>query len=149
MDTTNKDIIESINNIIKIIRSKRYCETNMFHADVQELSIGDLQVLGHLTKNDSIAVGEIAAYAQVKMPTITAIINKLENLGYAKRTHAKDDRRKVFVSISDKGQKIMASHGDKTARYLERILADFTKPEREKIAKLLHEVQTVVSGAEQ
>ena len=38
---------------------------------------------------------------------ITAIVDDLENRGLVERTRSKDDRRQVFISITDKGREVL------------------------------------------
>jgi len=39
----------------------------------------------------------------VSPATITPVINKLENLGLIKREYSKEDRRQVFIQLTDEG----------------------------------------------
>ena len=42
----------------------------------------------------------------------TGLIDRLENLGHVRRTHAKDDRRKVLVQITASGSALVAEVRD-------------------------------------
>ena len=74
----------------------------------EELSRGQVSfsqyfLLGHISSNESLSMTEIADKMTHTTAAATGLVDRLENLGYVRRTHGADDRRKVLVRITPKG----------------------------------------------
>ena len=74
----------------------------------EELSRGQVSfsqyfLLGHISSNQSLSMTEIADKMTHTTAAATGLVDRLENLGYVRRTHGADDRRKVLVRITPKG----------------------------------------------
>jgi len=74
----------------------------------EELSRGQVSfpqffLLGHIGAKDSLTMTEISEKMSHTTAAATGLVDRLENLGYVKRMHASDDRRKVLVKITGKG----------------------------------------------
>lgn len=52
-------------------------------------------------------MSEIAGKMNHTTAAATGLVDRLENLGYVQRTHALDDRRKVFVRITPEGESLV------------------------------------------
>jgi DNA-binding MarR family transcriptional regulator len=78
----------------------------------RELSRGNVSfsqyfLLGYLSQTSSLSMTEIATRMGHTTAAATGLVDRLENLGYAKRTHAKDDRRKILVEITSSGRTLV------------------------------------------
>jgi len=74
----------------------------------EELSLGQVSfpqffLLGHIASSESLSMTEIADKMAHTTAAATGLVDRLQNLGYVKRMHASDDRRKVLVRITPKG----------------------------------------------
>ena len=74
----------------------------------EELSRGQVSfpqffLLGHIASSESLSMTEIAEKMAHTTAAATGLVDRLQNLGYVKRMHASDDRRKVLVRITPKG----------------------------------------------
>src|SRR5664279_766083 len=74
----------------------------------EELSRGQVSfpqffLLGHISSSESLSMTEIADKMTHTTAAATGLVDRLENLGYVRRMHASDDRRKVLVRITPKG----------------------------------------------
>ena len=74
----------------------------------EELSRGQVSfpqyfLLGHIASSESLSMTEIADKMAHTTAAATGLVDRLENLGYVRRMHASDDRRKVLVRITPKG----------------------------------------------
>ena len=74
----------------------------------EELSRGQVSfpqffLLGHIASSESLSMTEIADKMTHTTAAATGLVDRLENLGYVRRTHGADDRRKVLVRITPKG----------------------------------------------
>ena len=74
----------------------------------EELSRGQVSfpqyfLLGHISSSESLSMTEIADKMAHTTAAATGLVDRLENLGYVRRMHASNDRRKVLVRITPKG----------------------------------------------
>lgn len=77
---------------------------NERHPD-NDLSLGSMAVLGALYLNDEMTLGALAGRERVQPPSMTRMVNFLEEGGYVVRVPGETDRRQVLVSITDKGRR--------------------------------------------
>ena len=61
----------------------------------------------------------------------TGLIDRLENLGHARRTHGKDDRRKVLVQITPSGSALVAEVRDDMVSNVLKIM-EVLEPDEQK-----------------
>jgi DNA-binding MarR family transcriptional regulator len=79
----------------------------------KELSRGHVSfpqycLLGFLREQKELNMSEIAHRMGHSTAAATGLIDRLENLGHVKRTHGRDDRRKVLVQITASGAALVA-----------------------------------------
>lgn len=83
----------------------------------KELSRGNVSfpqycLLGFLASQDHLTMSEIAQRMGHTTAAATGLVDRLENLGHVKRTHGKDDRRKIMVQITSSGADLVAEVRD-------------------------------------
>ncbi|MEK6797117.1 MAG: MarR family transcriptional regulator [Spirochaetota bacterium] len=140
MNTINREIIEHVEAIIKTFRSRKYAPM-MFSAHTSDLTMSDMQILVMLSKTGPSTVGDIAAYGNVKAPTASAMVKKLERLGYVSRIHGTEDRRVVRVALTQKGKRVYEDHSSKAANYMEMLMKRYDRSERQKLLTLVREIR--------
>lgn len=95
-----------------------------------ELSIGQLAVLGDLRREGEQTVGQLAKLQRVQPPTMTRAVNLLAEAGYVVRRASEHDGRLVLVSLSDQGTAILAADRRRRDAWLARELRNLTPDER-------------------
>lgn len=95
-----------------------------------ELSIGQLSVLGALFRNGPCSIGELAAQERVQPPSMTRTVNCLEEAGYVARRAHETDRRQVVVALADKGAETLAADRKRRDAWLAQRMRDLTPEER-------------------
>ena len=102
----------------------------------------DGRCLDILEQRGRMGAGELAAEARLTSGAITAVIDRLERAGYARRVSDPDDRRRVLVEPTEKAyavsEELMGPLGDmgwpKAADYTDEqlaLLVDFQRFSRE------------------
>lgn len=95
-----------------------------------ELSVGQLSVLGALFRNGECSVGELAAHERVQPPSMTRTVNCLAEGGYVVRQAHPTDGRQVVVALSEKGSKTLAKDRQRRDAWLAQRLRELTPEER-------------------
>ena len=96
----------------------------------KEISINDMHIIDAIgigePKNMSTVAGEMA----VTVGTLTTAINNLVKKGYVKRERGEEDRRVVYISLSDKGKKAFIHHARFHKEMITSILDEFDEDEK-------------------
>lgn len=87
---------------------------------VDAMSDAQLAALGALRTHGRRTISRLAEHERVTAPTMSATINGLEDLGLVVRVPDEDDRRRVYVEITEQGEKVVAA----TIRRRDEALAD-------------------------
>nr|CAI78510.1 hypothetical protein [uncultured bacterium] len=75
--------------------------------NVMELPPSQVVALVSIEEQGSCTLSQLKDEMHVSAPTITGIIDRLEDHGYVARKKDEDDRRVVNVSLTDKGRKVV------------------------------------------
>ena len=72
-----------------------------------KVSFPQFFLLGHLCSSGPSGMGNIAGLMGHSMPASTGLVQRLEKMGYVRRTHDTKDRRKVMVSATPKATRLV------------------------------------------
>jgi DNA-binding MarR family transcriptional regulator len=113
---------------LSVMRLRRRL-ANERHPD-NELSLGQMAVLGCLYRNGELTVGELAQQERVQPPSMTRTVNCLEEGGFVKRRPHDTDGRQVLVSLSASGKETLLADRARRDLWLARKLRELTADER-------------------
>jgi DNA-binding MarR family transcriptional regulator len=95
-----------------------------------ELSIGQLSVLGALYRHGECSIGELAVQERVQPPSMTRTVNFLEESGYVVRRKHDTDGRQVVITLADKGTRTLEADRRRRDAWLAQRLRELTPEER-------------------
>ena len=132
----NKDVIDEIVfQIRRLIQAEEY-HTKALNKEYQ-VSAPQLNCLMTLFKNGPLPPSKIARHILVESSTVTGIIDRLEQKGYVKRTRSSEDRRKIFIELTDSGRMLSACAPPPIQLKLHDGLKKLDHQELEKILEVL------------
>ena len=120
MPTDSHQLARSVARLNRRLRQERQTD----------LTPTQLSVLGSILKLGPSTPSAIAAYERVQPPSITRTLNCLVDDGLALRKPHPDDGRQVIISISDKGEAVLAEERDRRDQWLTQRLRELSAPER-------------------
>jgi DNA-binding MarR family transcriptional regulator len=101
-------------------------------------SMTELETIGHLSRSSSLLPTELAALTRIKTQSMSQILKKMEEQGVIKRTPSGEDKRKVFISLTAAGKKLVEKvKYDKDEWLKGAIEKSLTAKEKEQLAKVL------------
>lgn len=100
------DEIGSLADIIMVMQ-RRFMTSLMGELSRGQLSFPQFFLLGHLCSQGELGMSRIAELMGHSTPAATGLVQRLEKLGYVRRTHGKEDRRKVSASATLKGKRLV------------------------------------------
>jgi DNA-binding MarR family transcriptional regulator len=109
-----------------------------FRAERVEGEVADaaLLVLMVLDKQDRMSLSELAETARVTLGSMSQTVRRLEQLAYATKARATEDRRKVLFTLTDKGRAAATISRRHRRDWLNARLAELTEAERADIARV-------------
>ena len=96
-----------------------------------------VMLLFFLQKNDGSSLTQISQGLMLENPTVTGLIDRLEKLGYVKRSDHPNDRRVYLVNITEKGNKVANKALPIIKKLNEQIKEGYSKSEIEDFKKVL------------
>jgi MarR family 2-MHQ and catechol resistance regulon transcriptional repressor len=115
-------------------RFQRGSEKNLMKLD---LSGAELRILRALEEKGNLPMNRFSAETLLSQPTITGIIDKLEQRELVARVRSLEDRREVLIAITPKGSEILSQGLDLHKRFVERSLASLDAKEVDTLVTLL------------
>lgn len=94
-------------------------------------------LLFYLQKKDGSNLTEISSGLMLENPTVTGLIDRLEKLGYVKRTDDPDDRRVYLICLTKKGNKVANKALPVVKKLNEQIKEGYSRDEIENFKKVL------------
>lgn len=88
-------------------------------------------LLGFLVQSEQLTMTEVAQRMGHTTAAATGLVDRLEKLGLARRTHARDDRRKVLVQPTPEGSALVTSVRDDMVDNLLKLM-EALEPEEQK-----------------
>jgi DNA-binding MarR family transcriptional regulator len=120
MPTDSHQLARSVARLNRRLRQERQTD----------LTPTQLSVLGAIRTLGSATPGAIAAHERVQPPSITRTLTCLVDDGLVLREQHPDDGRQVLISVSDKGEDVLAEERDRRDEWLAQRLAELTTAER-------------------
>lgn len=72
---------------------------------------------------------EISYLHCISRPNVTTLISKLIEGGFAERSHDENDRRVIYITITEKGKKVVLRHHKLVKKYLLKVFEQFSEDE--------------------
>ena len=116
----NTEEVGSLASIIMVMQRK-FMAMLMGELSRDRLSFPQFFLLGHLGSHGPTGMTSIAELMGHSTPAATGLVQRLEKLGYVKRTHEINDRRKVTVSVTAKGIRLVEGVRQEMIKNLSRV----------------------------
>ena len=124
------DEVGSLASIIMVMQ-RRFMASLMGELSRGEVSFPQFFLLGHLCSQGPSGMRGIADLMGHSTPAATGLVQRLEKLGYVRRTHGREDRRKVTVSSTAKGVRLVEGIRQEIIGNLEKVMGTLTPAEQQ------------------
>jgi DNA-binding MarR family transcriptional regulator len=104
------------------------------------LGVTDLMALGYLRDRGSLRAGQLGERLGLTSASITALIDRLERIGYAHRVRHPRDRRSVLVELTPEGRSEVGILFELLASNVATALDGMTPDQRDAIVRFLKEI---------
>lgn len=109
-------------------------------ADLPEITVKQFYYLNVINNMKKPTCSELAERLNVSKPAVTAIANKLIDLGCLKRIQCNEDRRVYYILLDDKGRRLIEQNHKTLKEWAKYVESCLTQDELNKYAEILEKV---------
>lgn len=133
------DTYETLNDVlVNLFRDIMDLEERaIITQEYQDITNNDMHVIQAIGIGVPKNMSTIARELSVTVGTLTIAMNSLVKKGYVNRERGKEDRRVVYISLSEKGRKAYDHHEQFHHQMIQEILEELTPEETEALVKSL------------
>ncbi len=113
----------------------------------EDITPSQLSALSVIVRDDRLTLSQLAEAERVQPPTITRVVDMLEQKGLAIRVPSEHDRRVAFVEPTPAGRALVETIRRRRDAYLARRLRTFSAEERELLDRCRHPARTTDRGS--
>lgn len=141
---------DSSNHVLKVLRKIIRAVDVQSKQLVKEYGLTGPQILilKELHTEKNVTVGEIAANVDLSQPTVTNILDRLENRGFISRSRSNVDKRRVNIKIEEKGLRILDMNPSLLQEHFVRRFKKLPDWEQSAILSSLQRVAAMMDAAD-
>ena len=113
-----------------------------------DFTLSEIKALAAFRGDNDYTMGELSKNAQVAMPSMTEMIDKLEKHGMAERSRDENDRRVVKVRLTAKGKRLRKEFMQKRFNDLKRMFGTLSKTELDELIASLKKARHILEKVE-
>lgn len=110
------------------------------NGDLPEVTFRQNYYLDVISRMHQPTCSELAERFRVSKPAVTAIVNKLVDMGYLRKIQCNDDRRVFYIMLSERGQRLMESNNAVAKEWAQHIESTLSPAELQKYSEFLEKV---------
>ena len=131
----------SLKTFVVLMRSSKAIEEQIKN-DISSYGMrtSDFTVLEALYHKGRQTIRQISDAVLIKTGSMTYVIDKLETKGLLERSNCKEDRRVIYIQITDQGKKLMDEIFPKHQKVIETIFKDISDEEKQTVMDILKRV---------
>ncbi len=143
MDFT-KQMLNEI--LVKLFNAVLFSEEDFLKKNINEkITLKSVHVLEAIKKaegkDNNVSMSQIASVLGITAGTLTTMIKKLEDKGYIVKRHSKDDKRKTFVVLTKKAEKVIDVHNSYHENMIDMITRNLSPKEEQSLVDLLSKIK--------
>ncbi len=132
--------------IISLISQIRHKANELIISELEKNGIKGIvpshgDILIRLFRADSIPMSELASAINKKKNTVTTLVEKLENLGYVKKTSDPDDSRINLVRLTPEGRSLQKIFDKVSQTLLGTVYKGVSETEKRDVLEILNKIK--------
>jgi DNA-binding MarR family transcriptional regulator len=102
-----------------------------------DLTFSQVEVLRFIGLNGRETMRAISLYLKIAPPSATEIITEMEKRGLVKRQSDKNDRRVVFITLTDASKKLFVSLSNRKDALLKKMISKLNEKDRKHLERII------------
>jgi DNA-binding MarR family transcriptional regulator len=113
-----------------------------------DFTLSEIKALGAFRGDKDYTMGELSKNAQVAMPSMTEMVDKLEKHGIAERYRDENDRRVVKVRLTSEGKRLRKEFMQKRLKEMKEIFGKLSEIELNDLIESLKRARRILEKVE-
>jgi DNA-binding MarR family transcriptional regulator len=110
------------------------------------VSPGQIALLAAIKYEPGISLGDLATRERMSAPGMTRSIDRLEKAGLVTRTQSSDDRRRVGLTLTEEGQRVLRRIRSRRTAWLAQRLEQLTPADRAAVEGAIDSLEKLLDG---
>jgi DNA-binding MarR family transcriptional regulator len=102
-----------------------------------EINPAQGRIMFVLWRNDKITIQELANKTSLSKTSLTSMLDRLESMGYIKRIPSFEDRRKIFIELTEKDRALQEKYVQVSKEMIDIFYRDFSENDIDKFEDTL------------
>jgi DNA-binding MarR family transcriptional regulator len=102
-----------------------------------EINPAQGRIMFVLWRNDKITIQELANKTSLSKTSLTSMLDRLESMGYIKRIPSFEDRRKIFIELTEKDRALQEKYVQVSKEMIDIFYRDFSENDIDKFENTL------------
>jgi DNA-binding MarR family transcriptional regulator len=136
-----RELLEVVPTVMREIRSQMRSRGSL------DLTVPQFRTLAFVNRNKGSSLCEVADHMGMTPPSASTLVNGLIERGMMTREDQPDDRRRVRLAVTKRGQAILEASTHATMTYLAKKLNSVTADDREAIVKAMETLRSVFTDS--
>ncbi len=111
--------------------------------NAHDLTEQQWRVIRILRQKGELESHQLAELACILKPSMSGVLKRLERDGVVARRKSPEDQRRVFISLTAKGQQAFLAMSEEMGRNYDRILGQFGEDKLQQLMQLLDEMKKI------
>jgi len=142
---SNKNIKELVDRYINVSFSVTKKAESLIKEQIgSDLTSDQHYTLRYMNQVGTCTSSELAEVFDVKKSAITAIINRMWEKGLIKRTRDENDRRVVYLTLTDKGNELFQKTEERVHKLVESLINKFDQMEIQQFIETYEKLNQVL-----
>jgi MarR family transcriptional regulator, organic hydroperoxide resistance regulator len=108
----------------------------------------DVEILQMLDSMKTLTMTEISTRLAIPKSNVTAMVNRLIKLKCVKRAYSKEDRRIIYINLTETGKSILKKSRAMVEESLKVKMAETSQEDLIKIAEILEKMRTLIDESQ-
>ncbi len=137
IDTCAGEVLEVVPVVMRDIRN------HLRKHGAQELSVPQFRTLLFLNRHKGASLSYAAETIGLSLPSMSALVDGLVTRNFVKRRTDQNDRRRMTLELTDRGEGRLRSAHEATRTYLAELLERLTPDEKNSVIKAMQILRSI------
>ncbi len=112
----------------------------------KELSVPQFRTLNFLSRHRGASLSEVAEHIGLSLPSMSTLVDGLVLRNFAKRRHDTEDRRRMTLELTDRGEATLRAAHEGTEAYLAELLGRLSPQEKNTVVNAMRILRAILAG---
>jgi MarR family transcriptional regulator, organic hydroperoxide resistance regulator len=141
--------MEEVSKAVKVVQLMKKVMSTIKHRmgnHFKEMNLTGPQgmLMGTLAHHGEMKVSDLSEKLGLSNSTVSGILDRLENQGLVERTRSKEDRRVVYIKVTDEFRKHSQKHFEEINKLIESMMDKATPEELDIILEGMNTLEKVI-----